>query len=64
MEEIRPLSLADLALSDLVQLDKKTVASILGVPPFVLGVGTYSADEWNNFISTTIMPVAKGSSRS
>lgn len=60
VEEIRPLSLADLALSDLVQLDKKTVASILGVPPFVLGVGTYSKDEWNNFISTTIMPVAKG----
>lgn len=60
VQEIRPLSLADLALSDMVQLDKKTVAAILGVPPFVLGVGTYGKDEWNNFISTTIMPIAKG----
>lgn len=60
VQEIRPLSLADLALSDMVQLDKKTVAAILGVPPFVLGVGEFSKDAWNNFISTTIMPVAKG----
>lgn len=60
VQEIRPLSLSDLALSDMVQLDKKTVASILGVPPFVLGVGDFKKDEWNNFIATTIMPIAKG----
>lgn len=59
VQEIRPLSLADLALSDMVQLDKKTVASILGVPPFVLGVGEFHKEAWNNFISTTIMPIAK-----
>lgn len=59
VQEVRPLSLSDLALSDMVQLDKRTVAAILGVPPFVLGVGDYSKDAWNNFISATIMPLAK-----
>ena len=38
IEQIKPLSLSDLALVDMVSLDKKTVASILGVPPFVLEI--------------------------
>lgn len=59
IEQIKPLSLSDLALADMVQLNKKTVASILRIPSFVLGAGEFKRDEWNNFINTTIMPLAQ-----
>ena len=59
VEQVKPLTLADLALSDMVTLDKRTVASIIGVPPFVLGVGDFQRDEWNNFVSTKIMRIAR-----
>lgn len=58
-ETIKPLTLEDLAIHESVKVDKETVASILGIPSFVLGVGTYSKDEWNNFINTKIMSIAQ-----
>ena len=59
VQQVKPLTLSDLALADFVELDKKTVARILGVPSFVLGVGEFRRDEWNSFVSTTIMPLAQ-----
>ena len=57
VHEVRPLSLSDLAIADTVTLDKRTVASICGVPPFVLGVGEYDQKAWNSFIQNTVRPI-------
>lgn len=60
VEQVKPLSLADLAITDTIQLDRRMVASILGIPAFVLGVGDYKKDAWNNFVQNTIRPIAIG----
>lgn len=57
VEQVRPLSLADLAIVDTVELDKRAVAAIVGVPPFVLGVGEYNQKAWNSFIQNKIRPI-------
>lgn len=59
VKEIRPLSLQDLAIQEGLTLDKKSIAAAFGVPAYMLGVGTFSKDEYNNFISSVIMPIAK-----
>lgn len=57
VEQVKPLSLSDLALSDMVKIDKRTVASIVGVPAFVLGVGEYNRAEWNTFVQTKVKSI-------
>lgn len=57
VDQVKPLSLADLAIADTVQINKRTVAAILGVPPFLLGVGEYNQAAWNNFVLNTIKPI-------
>lgn len=57
VESIKPLTLEDLAISDSVKLNKQTIASIIGVPPFLLGVGQYNREEWNTFVQTKIRSI-------
>ena len=59
VEVVKPLSLADLAIADGIEIDKRTVAMIIGVPPFLLGVGEYDKDAWNNWISSWVKIIAQ-----
>lgn len=58
IKTIQPLTLNDLAIQDSITLDLKTVACAIGVAPFMVGVGEFKKDEYNNFISTVIMSIA------
>lgn len=58
VKTIQPLTLNDLAIQDSITLDIKTIAACFGLPAFMVGVGTFNKDEYNNFISTTIMSIA------
>lgn len=59
VQQVKPLTLSDLAIADTVTINKKAVAALLGVPAFVVGAGDYNRDEWNAFIQGTIMPICK-----
>lgn len=59
VEKIAPLSLKDIGVTESVSQDKETIAALLGVPKFILGVGEFNADEYNNFVKDKVLSVAK-----
>lgn len=57
--QVKPLTLNDLAIKTNLELDKRTVAAMFGVPPFLVGVGTFNAEEYDWFVSTKVMSIAR-----
>ena len=59
VEKIQPLTLKDLAIQEGLTLDIQSVASAIGIPSYMVGIGSYSKDEYNSFIATTVMSFAQ-----
>lgn len=59
VKQAKPLSLTDLAIKDGVELDKKAVASLIGVPGYMVGVGGFNEAEHNNFVRTKLVTICK-----
>lgn len=58
VEQVRPLTLNDLAINETVEIDKKAIASIFGVPTYKLTGEPYDEKAFNHFIETTVHRVA------
>ncbi|HFI0021320.1 TPA: phage portal protein [Streptococcus suis] len=59
VQQIKPLSLNDIAIKDSVEVDKTTIANILQVPAFFVGVGKFDKAEFDNFVTTRIRSIAE-----
>lgn len=59
LQQIKPLTVSDLAIKENLELDIKRIAGIYRVPAFLVGVGDFSRDEYDNFITTTVMSIAQ-----
>ena len=59
VQSVKPLTLQDLAIKDTMTLNKQTAAAIVGVPSFMVGVGTFNRDEYDNFIMTEFRAIVE-----
>ena len=59
IEQIKPTTLQDIAIDKTIKINKESVASILGIPAFLLGVGVFNKEEYNNFVKTKVSIIAK-----
>lgn len=59
VEQVKPLSLQDLAINDNVELDRTMLAALFGVPKSELGIGSFSSAEWNKFVRSRVLSIAK-----
>lgn len=59
LQQIKPLTVSDLAIKENLELDIKRIAGIYRVPAFMVGVGDFNRDEYDNFITTTVMSIAQ-----
>lgn len=59
VQNVKPLTLNDLAISDTIRIDKQTAAAVIGIPAFMLGVGDFKKEEYNNFIDTQIKGIVE-----
>lgn len=59
IQQLKPLTLSDIAINDNVTIDKKMVASIFGAPSYFVGAENFDKEEYNAFVATVLLPIAK-----
>lgn len=57
IDQVKPLTLSDLAISDQLEIDKRMVAAVFGEPAFLLGIGDYNSKAWNAFVQNEIRTI-------